>query len=52
MNYQDKIDLLNRLLESEFTGLECYRTHASSDFGARNRGGYNERLFLWNMPTR
>lgn len=29
MNNQDKIDLLNRLLESEFTGLECYRTHAS-----------------------
>jgi bacterioferritin (cytochrome b1) len=29
MNYQDKIDLLNRLLESEFTGLECYRTHAA-----------------------
>jgi len=30
MNYQDKIDLLNRLLESEFTGLECYRTHAAA----------------------
>jgi bacterioferritin (cytochrome b1) len=30
MNTQDKIDLLNRLLESEFTGLECYRTHASA----------------------
>jgi len=30
MNNQNKIDLLNRLLESEFTGLECYRTHASA----------------------
>jgi bacterioferritin (cytochrome b1) len=30
MNNQDKIDLLNRLLESEFTGLECYRAHASA----------------------
>lgn len=30
MNYQDKIDLLNRLLESEFTALECYRTHAAA----------------------
>jgi bacterioferritin len=30
MNHQEKIDLLNRLLESEFTGLECYRTHASA----------------------
>jgi bacterioferritin (cytochrome b1) len=30
MNYQEKIELLNRLLESEFTALECYRTHAAA----------------------
>ncbi len=30
MSPEDKIDLLNHLLESEFTALECYRTHASA----------------------
>lgn len=30
MNHQDKIELLNRLLESEFMALECYRTHAAA----------------------
>ncbi len=30
MNYQDKLELLNRLLESEFMALECYRTHAAA----------------------
>jgi bacterioferritin (cytochrome b1) len=30
MNHQEKIDLLNSLLESEFTALECYRAHAAA----------------------